>query len=474
MALPSSMKAMSRPLISSSFASSCRLTLHRTCSNTRPTTPRISRTSTPSTPKRFFTQQHLSRPLQIYHSASTDPYINLSIEHHLLQRSPPDSTILFLYTNRPCIVIGRNQNPWLEVNLLALADGLPSSSPNVPPSVSPISLVRRRSGGGAVFHDLGNANWSVICPPAIFTRDRHADMVAKALRERLGVPTAHVNGRHDIVIDDDADTHESSEKRTFKISGSAYKLTRTRALHHGTCLLSSPHLARIGRLLRSPAEGFLKARGVESVRSPIRNVGVDGEEFAQAVLAEFRAMYGGGGSGSGDSQAEEVVVVTEEEALANDNIVAGVRELANAEWIFGQTPLFTFSTYPTEEDPRERTLVGHKLPQGFRAHLVARHGEIQSATINGVADTQAGEEESDEALSTALVNRRLHHITDWQRLLQEASPTPVSPSIGNFLNDMFGIRPSPDGKGGSVAEMIEQTIAETPLGRFLSQTKNGD
>lgn len=110
----------------------------------------------------------------------------------------------------------------------------------------------------------------------------------------------------------------------------------------------------------------------------------------------------------------------------------------------------------------------------FRAHLVARHGEIQSATINGVADTQAGEEESDEALSTALVNRRLHHITDWQRLLQEASPTPVSPSIGNFLNDMFGIRPSPDGKGGSVAEMIEQTIAETPLGRFLSQTKNGD
>jgi hypothetical protein len=57
---------------------------------------------------------------QIYLSRSNDPYINLSIEHYLLQKTPADSNVLFLYTNRPCVVIGRNQNPWLEVNLRLL------------------------------------------------------------------------------------------------------------------------------------------------------------------------------------------------------------------------------------------------------------------------------------------------------------------------------------------------------------------
>src|SRR5690242_7061760 len=74
-------------------------------------TPLIHHLSPSSTPtqSRHYTE-NLSRPLQIYRSTSTDPYLNLSIEHHLLTRSHPGSTILFLYTNRPSIVIGRNQN----------------------------------------------------------------------------------------------------------------------------------------------------------------------------------------------------------------------------------------------------------------------------------------------------------------------------------------------------------------------------
>ncbi|KAL1838773.1 hypothetical protein VTJ49DRAFT_2235 [Mycothermus thermophilus] len=450
-----SFEAISRRLISLSSSTSSIRTHHIN-------TLRISRTTSP---KRHFTQ-NLLRPLQIYRSTSTDPYINLSIEHHLLQRSHPDSTILFLYTNRPCIVIGRNQSPWLEVNLRALADGLPPSDSKPNNYAQPISLVRRRSGGGAVFHDHGNANWSVICPPAIFTRDLHADMVARALRERLGVPTARVNGRHDIVIDVDVDGTDAHATKTFKISGSAYKLTRTRALHHGTCLLSSPNLSRVGKLLRSPAEGFIKARGVESVRSPIRNVGIKGDEFAEAVLAEFRAMYGGG-----DISHDGEVVVTEEQALANNDVVSGVRELASADWVFGQTPLFTFSTEPTEEDPRPRPDVGYKLREGFRAHLVARHGEIQSVNIRGFSGTEASAtvDADTPALTSALVNQRLHHTTDWRRTLEEATRAPVDPNVGEFLNEMFGIRPSVDGKNASVAQMVEQIISDTPLGKFLAQ-----
>lgn len=244
------------------------------------------------------TSQPTSR-VQIYTSHSHNPYLNLSAEHFLLQNSHPESTVLFLYTNDPCVVIGRNQNPWLEVNLGLLGSSAARTGGDGDDEgkrEAPVSLVRRRSGGGAVFHDRGNVNFSVICPPAAFDRDKHAEMVVRALRG-LGVATARVNERHDIVLVDRGAGHDhsgspSSDPATFKISGSAYKLTRLRSLHHGTCLLSSPNLADIGRLLRSPAEPYVKARGVESVRSRVCNVGVPSGDFVEAVRHEFDAMYG--------------------------------------------------------------------------------------------------------------------------------------------------------------------------------------
>lgn len=215
---------------------------------------------------------------QIYISRSLDPYLNLSIEHYLLQKTPADSTILFLYTNRPSVVIGRNQNPWVEVNLgLLRTSGLRAH------------LVRRRSGGGTVFHDEGNVNYSVICHTSEFNRDKHAEMVVRAL-QKLGVNEAKVNCRHDIVLDGEYKCADNATK-PLKISGSAYKLTRLRSLHHGTCLLSSPNLGTIGKYLRSPAKPFIKARGVESVSSPITNVNVSNESFERAVAGEFGAMY---------------------------------------------------------------------------------------------------------------------------------------------------------------------------------------
>jgi lipoyltransferase/lipoate-protein ligase len=211
---------------------------------------------------------------QIYISRSRSPYLNLSIEHHLLTKSPADSTVLFLYTNKPSIIIGRNQNPWVECNHAAIRN-----SPLQP------LLVRRRSGGGTVWHDEGNVNYSVICPTEKFDRNRHAEMVVRALHS-LGVQGAKVNERHDIVMN----TPESTVP--FKISGSAYKLTRLRSLHHGTCLLSSPNLKDIGRYLGSPAKKFIKARGVDSVRSKITNVHVGNEDFENAVVEKFQDMYG--------------------------------------------------------------------------------------------------------------------------------------------------------------------------------------
>ncbi len=233
---------------------------------------------------------------QIYISRSHNPFLNLSIEHYLLQKSPPNSTILFLYRNAPCVVIGRNQNPWLEVNFEALER---LRSPEVVPSnidansalarerEKDVSLVRRRSGGGTVVHDLQNVNFSVICPTKDFTRDRYSEMVTQAIRE-INL-RARVNERHDIVLDqgnllaeedwpDPMDMHRSNFEPEgdngppLKVSGSAYKLTRQRALHHGTCLLTCRDLSKISQLLHSRARPFIKARGVDSVRSPVGNV----------------------------------------------------------------------------------------------------------------------------------------------------------------------------------------------------------
>lgn len=337
--------------------------------------------------------------VQVYTSHSRDPYLNLSAEHFLLQNSHPESTVLFLYTNDPCIVIGRNQNPWLEVNLGLLrgfrartgASG--GGGDDDGSRAGSVSLVRRRSGGGAVFHDGGNVNFSVICPPAAFDRNKHAEMVVRALRG-LGAPTARVNERHDIVVDLDREGAQNAAEGASKISGSAYKLTRLRSLHHGTCLLGSPNLADIGRLLRSPAEPYVKARGVESVRSRICNVGVPTEDFMDAVRFEFGAMHGApdldvslgtsggaGGHGGADFAHETIQKGYRELTVRSNMLLRGLwgynahwYVLMNAaaqsrDWVYNQTPLFTFSTHPSEDDPRERPPLPRDLPKDVSATI---------------------------------------------------------------------------------------------------------
>ncbi|KAI8234191.1 hypothetical protein K4K55_004903 [Colletotrichum sp. SAR 10_96] len=367
-----------------------------------------------------------SSKTQVYISNSRSPYINLSKEHHLLQTTPSDSNILFLYINRPSIVIGRNQNPWLEVNLPLLQ--------SLDRSRDAIDLVRRRSGGGTVFHDEGNVNYSVICPPANFDRDKHAEMVCRALH-KLGVPDVTVNCRHDIVMTTPSATPIplssctgkplANAENTYKISGSAYKLTRLRSLHHGTCLLSSPNLPRIGSFLRSPAEPFIKARGVESVRSRIRNVGVeDTKKFEEAVVEEFGKMYG----------AFDVEARLGEEAGQVESVKKGIKELeasCSREWIYGQTPLFTFSTRPSEEDDRKRP----ELPGKFKLSFESRHGLIQQFALEGFSSAQP------QTLSESMINSQIWEIDDWTRRLRDGGLDAGDAStVGPWLNSLLGKR----------------------------------
>ena len=368
--------------------------------------------------RRHFTSPALDPPVQSYISSSSDPYLNLSIEHHLLQKSSPESAILFLYVNRPSIIIGRNQNPWLEVNLALLKSASGSHRPETEPAgLGNVDLVRRRSGGGTVFHDEGNVNWTVISPSAKFTRDKHAEMVVRALRS-LGVSRSRVNERHDVVLDqgseakeigiDPEDTHatvyqvrDGDGPRPLKVSGSAYKLTRQRALHHGTCLLSSPNLNLIPHYLHSPAKAFITARGVESVSSPVGNIMLRNDKFMASVREHFGNMYPGAGIG-----IQEV----DRSWLEISGVSKGYDELRSLDWTFLQSPQFTVSSRGNGT-PGIESFVDTTVPE---IEMTVRYGAITECKIALDEDSEVGK---------SLVGQRLHEITDWRAALAQPMTT---------------------------------------------------
>ena len=111
--------------------------------------------------------------IALYESGNWDPYYNLAVEQYLLE-SVEDRCILYLWQNENTVVIGRNQNPWKECRTTLLAE-------------EGGHLARRLSGGGAVFHDLGNLNFTFLVPQEDYSLDRQFTVIQEAVRS-LGIP----------------------------------------------------------------------------------------------------------------------------------------------------------------------------------------------------------------------------------------------------------------------------------------------
>ncbi|KAK9325927.1 hypothetical protein V1517DRAFT_313031 [Lipomyces orientalis] len=297
-----------------------------TVDTTAPSTFSVRRqliSSTPSNQKKLY-------DLEIYVSKSLSPYFNLSFEDYLFKQFPAyrsehtsctelPKKVLLLYTNHRSVIIGRNQNPWREANVQSLRAN------NVP-------IIRRKSGGGTVFHDEGNANYSVMMPSKEFDRDEHALLLCSALNPVLSQKREQtllsVNERHDIV-DQDA----------RKVSGSAYKLQRGKAYHHGTMLLNSK-LGMLSKLLHHSPDGGheeVEGPGVQSVRSPVSNIGISNEQFTDAIIHAFKEAYTSARDNTLKIRYVDEDSITKEEA---PDINKGIEELQSWEWTFGSTPKF--------------------------------------------------------------------------------------------------------------------------------------
>ncbi len=178
--------------------------------------------------------------LFFYKSDSFNPYENLAVEKYLTDSCPTDSMILYLWQNDNTVVIGQNQNPYLECS----------------PDGSELYIARRLSGGGAVYHDKGNLNFTFITSVCDMNITQNMEII-QASCAMAGIETS-LSGRNDLLAEGK------------KFSGNAFYNTNKNAYHHGTIMINCD-TERMTRVL-TPPRAKLEAKGIKSVRSRVINL----------------------------------------------------------------------------------------------------------------------------------------------------------------------------------------------------------
>jgi lipoate-protein ligase A len=242
----------------------------------------------------------LIHTVKTYITESVSPYRNLAVEEYLLDRVEPGERILYLWQNENTVVIGRNQNAYKECNTEKLfRDGG--------------AVVRRLSGGGGVYHDMGNLNFTFFASEVDYDVSRQLSVIVKAL-EFFGLH-AEKTGRNDICLDG------------RKFSGNAFYKTKGRCYHHGTILISAD-MAKMSEYLTVSA-GKLNSKGVSSVKSRVINLKelnpeIDVPGIRAALTKAFGEVYG--------AKPQEMPIDS-----LDEKIISGLQEkYASNEWIYGR------------------------------------------------------------------------------------------------------------------------------------------
>ena len=308
--------------------------------------------------------------LRICKSTTFDPHYNLALEKWLMDTVAPNTCILYLWQNQNTVVIGRNQNAWVEcrTGLLEEEGG---------------HLARRLSGGGAVFHDLGNLNFTFLVNEEDYDLDRQLSVIQKAC-EIAGIQ-AEKSGRNDVLANG------------RKFSGNAFYHSEGKAYHHGTLLIDAD-MEKMQRYL-SPSKAKLEAKGVSSVRSRVVNLqelspALDCQIMQAYMVEAFEKVYG--------SKCEEIVL-TEDDHLA---IAELAKEYGSWEYLYGAPLPFTFEcgdrfdwgSVQIQLDAKSGVVTGAKvysdgmdwaMPGAIESALVGcrfNKGDMKDALVGGIND----------------------------------------------------------------------------------------
>ena len=287
----------------------------------------------------------------IIKSNSTNPHRNLAAEEFLTANIGEGTEILFLWQNASTVVIGKNQNSRAECNLTKMEeDG--------------VLLSRRLSGGGAVFHDLGNLCFSFISHTKIHNVTRQLSVIANACRA-FGID-AEPTGRNDIEADG------------RKFSGNAFYSVGENKCHHGTVLISADK-SRLANYL-TVSKTKLEAKGIKSVRSRVVNLTelvpeMTVEAFEEALIAAF---------------APDMTLPMPNEAL----YTARAEFLGSREWLLGSDPEFT-------DEIKYRTAEGE-----FTLHLTVKGETVTNCTVY----TDSLEPTAAERICAEVVGRKFEEV----------------------------------------------------------------
>lgn len=305
---------------------------------------------------------------RIIRTSSKDPWWNLAVEEYLLERVKPDQCILYIWQNEHTVVIGRNQNPWREcrTDLLESEGG---------------RLARRLSGGGAVYHDSGNLNYTFVTGRELFDTERHFNVILSAVRS-LGID-AGKSGRNDLVA------------QGRKFSGNAFCIRKQGAYQHGTILVSAD-VDNMTKYLQV-SEEKMRSKGVKSVRARVVNLselkpGLTVDDMVQALIEAFRKEYGS------TADVEEKLRKDRESREALEELYCKYSSWA---WRYGEAPDFDV-TYETRF-PWGGVEIGFMLRNAIVSKAIVYSDAMDAAWIESLAGIMEGMRFNAEELANRIL-----------------------------------------------------------------------